>query len=1417
MSGGEKEGVIQTLLASVGSDEASRKQARDELFRLEKVSGFASCLLEIYADPQVTPAGRFLAITMCKNLFATQWKVSAANQARIGAAGGFLGMEEKEHLKKRFCELAGGLGGPNPPPNLKEFCLAVRRVCRVEFPAGWPAIGELILSKVRERTAEHASALQQRQQAGAGGCLNPVPDSFFPFLFLLHGIMKEEATKRLLALRKATHAIGPTLLEAIVPLWSAHFEFLRALGDAAVPAAYSAAASAVAAEQGTDSVWKASRYLDGLLSLILCQGFAHLHEQQGAPDVLSMFHEKLRFLFQKLPGAMGDPESFFVSNVRSNLKWTANIMKRHPLTFHGPGVGAVMRDAFSLVKFCRESPTGSAGDQQRGEDCGPLPPHVLSTALLVLSTALSTPSYRKGVEEAVGGAQAAMGARQPQGGTLGDRLSTAPSGTMTPPASWAPQAGSAAAVPGLLSPQANAASERCRALALECHRQFREFVVTEAGGPAGLSQAIVGLCLNVTIADARSWLADPEGEGVEGPCATSELRQAAEAVLQAAASEPFEAECVQASAAFLVKTLQAEAHTTEDILRQDSALGWALAIAKPLLQHSRYEELLPFLGSAAIKSESPLVRARVACFIRVWAEQVPASCLQDTLELLTRLIQKSADFVHEAAGSSSAHQQTNGEGRLGVLLSAVLPLKDLLDRHSDHVAWEDRRSFFVSAALELVAKLKTAEFLWRILNLVFLFLTHENVDLSDSSNSSSSSASMSLGDPAYPVSRPPPSPTAPRSSSSLVREGQLERLCLLWRLKEPLVRTALLDVLRALVALSCPGRDMYSFSGGGQQGGSAALSDELLACCMAITSDALSAHSQLQTRLRPALSLGEAARRLEALLVSVPEGVGASGGGPGVSSGDEPPSDTTAELNQSVVEGGLSLLTGVLRVVQDRQAPEVSGFLAPLSQVAAAAPSIGLSDSLFEIVLDNILELLALAFLLDPSAVTVPDQTGTACAEAVRRAQGLVAPRFALPWGCAAGSPVVLESLVSVCVETLRVQEQRASVKAAERAQRQIADRADLGRRNSVGVEDRSVDRALRMAHLVIAFSVPPAISNSLSPGVTQVETLVNESPSFQTLQQSLHLPSLLSVLLQSKPGARVTPENPLPLLALVPLVLSWAGRFPAHFDSSLAQLQVTELEVAVKLAACNRILAIPLLRATCLFSAMRIVTVSACLDEASFRQKVMGQLAALCGTPEGIAGIGRFLDDVLGGLGDLLFALKPPNSTDPRSPDHRGAQRALVHLMGLRGGSPSMRGAVRIFGGGREGLGSCRLPRPQRYHALLRRSLWPCAFLGAHPGGGGAYGALCGASLANGGVESGSQTPVPPDEEAMTRALCARVALFLNSLQLPPPPSAAEMQQQQQPETLGVHAAIWRCILQTPQDTRSALASFGFGGQFSS
>ncbi|CAJ1443717.1 unnamed protein product [Effrenium voratum] len=369
--------------------------------------------------------------------------------------------------------------------------------------------------------------------------------------------------------------------------------------------------------------------------------------------------------------------------------------------------------------------------------------------------------------------------------------------------------------------------------------------------------------------EVQEWLQDPEDQ-LLGPQCQTELHQAGSFCIKALGQAPLDVPMLE----HIAKRMQEEiAHSPsandsfEAVVRKDMLLSLLALCQSQLKPHLQFQVMLGLFGPIAAmlahlrpEAFAVLLPVRLCSVLRAWAADIPGDALVPVLQLLQGFLQ--------------------AESPKAVRLAALSPLRALLDRFSDHEAWSQVQGSLIDSCLALLSVVKMPEVQWRCLNLIHLFLVEEA-----------------------------------ESGRYQVTARTMDQLLSLWRRPEDgemLIRHALLDVLRALVLMSCRSRSPRL-----------ALSPPLLSCCLTVISDCYAAHRG-GGQAQPA---GGGSPALQANAEAAAGALGDQGSATG-----------------SLFDSGSVLFLGVLRTVDVEQAAPLMPFfpklLAQQAALGARQPSV---------------------------------------------------------------------------------------------------------------------------------------------------------------------------------------------------------------------------------------------------------------------------------------------------------------------------------------------------------------------------------------------------------------------------------------------------------------------------------------------
>jgi len=413
-----------------------------------------------------------------------------------------------------------------------------------------------------------------------------------------------------------------------------------------------------------------------------------------------------------------------------------------------------------------------------------------------------------------------------------------------------------------------------------CHTQFVEFL--QRHSVDSMCELCCSVALRQPAEEVQVWLSDPEDQ-LQGPGSQTVLHVAGENFIRSLVQPPLERPLVE-HVAKRMKEEAAQPLSVSDsfdvVVRKDTFFLLLSLCQKQLKSYLQVQFLLNFLAPVAVlvpqmndKAPCVLLGVRLCSVLRAWSKDIPPDMVMPVLQVLGSLLQE---------GNPKA-----------VRLATLGPLRELLDRFSDHEAWATLQGPLIDACLLLLSKLNTPESQWRCLNLVHLFLCEEA-----------------------------------ESGRYEAAERSLGQLVTLWRQPDQgdmLICHALLDVVRALVLMSCRTRQPRL-----------PLSQPLLSCCLVMISDCFAHH-----RGTGITSVGlEANAALEVDASLAAERLGDRG-----------------NASATLFDSGSMLFLAVLRTVDVGQAGPLLGLFPQLlehysCQAAGAAGGAALHDHALDILLE---------------------------------------------------------------------------------------------------------------------------------------------------------------------------------------------------------------------------------------------------------------------------------------------------------------------------------------------------------------------------------------------------------------------------------------------------------------------------------
>ncbi|KAK1862854.1 hypothetical protein I4F81_005421 [Pyropia yezoensis] len=209
------EALFPAVAAALSADGPTRRGAEAALRTAEPTDGYLGSLVTITASPGAAPTDvRWLSAVLVKNAVPRLWR-------RRPAAGG-LAEEEKAYVRATLL----GAHGETDPRVAVQVSLAVARIARLDAPRAWPELLPALMAAaggaVGEGGAGNTPAAADGRGAGGGGGGDAAARSVGVHAMATLGhVLREMASRRLAADRRALAAAAPDILGALLAIWEA--------------------------------------------------------------------------------------------------------------------------------------------------------------------------------------------------------------------------------------------------------------------------------------------------------------------------------------------------------------------------------------------------------------------------------------------------------------------------------------------------------------------------------------------------------------------------------------------------------------------------------------------------------------------------------------------------------------------------------------------------------------------------------------------------------------------------------------------------------------------------------------------------------------------------------------------------------------------------------------------------------------------------------------------------------------------------------------------------------------------------------------------------------------------------------------------------------------------------------------------
>lgn len=193
---------IWRLLKSVlAHNTQERQNAEQQLEALAAHAGFCACLLEVLKQPQVEDATKWLAVVQLKNVVSRRW---AQARAREVSGSSILSDAEKDHVRGQLLHMVGARDNKIA----LQVAVIIAKVARHDYPAAWPSLFNTLTCPC---TTAGSDPLVRRRA-----------------WLTLHHVLKELASKRLLADQRRFHGVAAGLLQIVWTAWAADAQAIAA-------------------------------------------------------------------------------------------------------------------------------------------------------------------------------------------------------------------------------------------------------------------------------------------------------------------------------------------------------------------------------------------------------------------------------------------------------------------------------------------------------------------------------------------------------------------------------------------------------------------------------------------------------------------------------------------------------------------------------------------------------------------------------------------------------------------------------------------------------------------------------------------------------------------------------------------------------------------------------------------------------------------------------------------------------------------------------------------------------------------------------------------------------------------------------------------------------------------------------------
>ncbi|KAJ2813107.1 hypothetical protein FBU31_007492, partial [Coemansia sp. 'formosensis'] len=212
-SSDSRQSVIEVLENATSQDPACMARAGDSLRIWETRPQFYAMLFSIFADHTLSMPARLMAIITFKNGIDKYWRKTALHA---------IGLPEKELIRPQLLSMLD----EGMPQISVQYCVAIARIARWDFPAVWPTFAEELATRVH--------TIAHDLDSSVGGDRRRCYTMEHNALYIMHLFVKKLCERTLARERQALRSTAPALFSVVAPIYArriAQFNEALHMGD----------------------------------------------------------------------------------------------------------------------------------------------------------------------------------------------------------------------------------------------------------------------------------------------------------------------------------------------------------------------------------------------------------------------------------------------------------------------------------------------------------------------------------------------------------------------------------------------------------------------------------------------------------------------------------------------------------------------------------------------------------------------------------------------------------------------------------------------------------------------------------------------------------------------------------------------------------------------------------------------------------------------------------------------------------------------------------------------------------------------------------------------------------------------------------------------------------------------------------